>query len=419
MNRKRIILIPDASYLSNPIFIGIGRKSGPELLTIYLNPNFPFSRYEKDENYSDLEDKQIFDEYTNIDKKFFNSFKGTLFKRNIVQKLISFWTFIFLFSKYNRKFKDKLNSIKPDAIVMTSDVSVVNLIVNKWATGNNVPVIVVQSAFLEIVKPTFKQEVKRLFFHTFFNVILQLPFERKQFKYGHESDNCYLFLWGSFFAGDFEKLKANNRLRITGNPAFDLLFNESNIPDEDLLRLAKGKPIITIFTHKLEGVLSEIEIQEVENGYREIINNNKNWFFIVKIHPRESDSKYINLFHPIKSDNFIITKEITVKSILSVAKVHITVFSFSSFEAVLSGVPIILFMRDLVSHFDAFNNEIEFRSNSLSELKKHITEAISTEFRSEFTRKREMYIGSRLSSTDGKSSERVLQEIEKIVIQAN
>ena len=104
-------------------------------------------------------------------------------------------------------------------------------------------------------------------------------------------------------------------------------------------------------------------------------------------------------------------------SLFGRADVHVSVSSYSSFEAVIFGIPIVLIKRDLITFFDHFNNEIELRANTPEELSKHLRRCITEEYKEEFKMKREKYLESKLGYLDGKSGERVVTGIEEIMRQ--
>ena len=272
-----------------------------------------------------------------------------------------------------------------------------------------------------IVQPSFfdgKTEMGLIskFGYLFFNELLNIPLFRRQDTFGNERPENYLFLWGNDFKNCYKGQKIEKNIYVTGNPAFDPILNKETIGKEKLgFNVPKDKPIITICTQILDGILDKKDIKDIEELYRDIINGNPGMHFIIKIHPRQDADYYKKTLNGLKGKNFTIVKHENLYNLFKISDMQISVASYSSFEAVVYGIPIILVKRNLITYFDHFNNEIELRANTLGELDKQLKKCLTKEYKEEFEIKRKKYLESKLGYLDGKSGERVTETLEKIM----
>ena len=173
--------------------------------------------------------------------------------------------------------------------------------------------------------------------------------------------------------------------------------------------------MVLICTQPLDRLLNEEIFASTNKMYRFIIEQNPGLFFIIKVHPREQPRKYDEIFKGLKTKNFTVTGKLDLHTLLRIADVQISVSSFSSFEAVVFGVPIILVNPSRQITFpDYFNSRIELTTYTPEELDKNLKKSITREYIEEFETKREKYLKSRLSYLDDKSSQRTVEIIEQI-----
>lgn len=416
--KKKVLFIPGLSYLSNPIFCSICNTNNGFFQTIYLNPNFPFSKKDIIDNYQSKEIRKSFDQFIEINHSDFDYFKQNIHNSNFINKIKNLPVFIKKLKNYKVLLHDELKRIQPAIIVVDTDLSTVSLILNKWAIKNSVPVIIMQSAFVNLTKSSFYKKLKNGMFYLLINKIYNIPFVGRQMYYGNEFESNYIFIWGNYFKKIIRNKRVTKQIRIVGNPLFDDIdynLNEKMYNKSAILKKSDNRPIISIFTQILSGLTSNNEVKEIENSYYKIINNNPQWFFILKVHPRESIDKYKSIFSKINGNNYLITQSIDNKEIFYFSDVQISVFSYSSFDAVLHNTPIILFRIDKINATDSFNNEIELRANNLSELENCIKKTLSKDYQKEFHLKRKKFLKSRINLKDNKSVGRVMTEIKNIL----
>jgi hypothetical protein len=410
--KKQILLIPDSDYLSIPIFVALTKVRDSRTSLIYMNPSFPVSKEGKSDSYRTEAIRESFHQYETIDIYYFNFFLE-YFNKSIFKKIVNLPHVVVKYRNYSRAVFNKFDSLHPDAIVLTSDKTNIGAIANKWAARNNIPIIIIQSAFMEGGKVGLLKKVKRLALFTLINRLLQTPYAPRQFKYGHESDRSYVFIWGSYFQEYFLK-KARDRIIITGNPIFDNYSNGVNLRNEKIDSLANNKPVISIFTMPYLNVLNKKQEKIVSETYRQLIVGNPEWYFVIKTHPRERKGFYERLLENNRTSNYHITNTGDISGVLGSSDVQVSLFSYTSFQAVIAGVPIILFKDEYIKHHDNFNNEIELRANNLIELENAIILSLSDDYKEEYKSKRRQYLDTRLHSLDRRSSERVINCISDI-----
>lgn len=419
--KKRVVYIPSYYYLSHPIFFNIVRCAKDRFQNIYFNTKDPLFAKTNKGGIKQEEIKTYFDEYHEIDTPLTLSSLADF--DNTSEKYRCVISFVSRFKAFRIRLEQQLDMLNPDAIVTATDMGgYINRMCNLWAERNNVHFIIIQPSFLEadLISNKIKNKSKNQLCYLLFNKLLNIPVFRRQNYFGNERPKNYLFLWGESFKNRYKGLKIEKNIYITGNPAFDPLFEGESIGkggNNIGIEIPKDRPIAIICTQILEGLIDEKDIREVENLYRTVIKDNPNLYFIVKVHPRQDLEKYNKIFDDIAKNNFVIVKNMDLYSLFGCADVHVSVSSYSSFEAVIFGIPIVLIKRDLITFFDHFNNKIELRANTSKELSAHLRRCITVEYKEEFKMKREKYLGSKLGYLDSKSGERVVKGIEEIMRQ--
>ena len=114
--------------------------------------------------------------------------------------------------------------------------------------------------------------------------------------------------------------------------------------------------------------------------------------------------------------NYRIVKDIDLHDLYQITDVQVSILSYSSFEAVVLGVPIVLVNPDnRLKLFDYFDSEIALSANTADELSAHLKRCLTDEYIEEFRTKRKKYLESRLDYLDGRSGKRVVEKVEEII----
>jgi len=322
--------------------------------------------------------------------------------------------------KYISNIKNALSEIKPAAIITTSDMSYSARISRQWASKNNVSLIIIQPSFLNFGESNYNYNLNHRIKYLLFNKILNIPLYRRQTLFGNENKNNYLFLWGDYFKKFYRDKEVYNNIFITGNPVFDKYLVSHEKEDSSLrkiLNIPSGERVVTICTGGFVEVYDSDAFTKLLDIYKQTIVNNEDLFFVVKVHPRKNLEKYNTSFEDLNTNNYKIIKNINLYDLYRITDAQVSVMSYSSFEAVVFGIPIVLVnLRIRVSPLDFFNDEIELKANTPKELSKHLRRCLTEEYKNEFRLKRKKYLESRLGYLDEKSGERVVEKVEKIIM---
>ena len=404
--KPKIVFIPTYWYLSNPVFFSVVKEFRERFHTVYFNTKDPvFSRH-SETNIKKEEVLEYFDEYEEIDESPFSSkSRGVL-------------SMMRCFRDQKPRLERQLKKLAPDAIVSTSDSSgYINRFCNIWAEKEKIPYIVIQPSFIKVKRE--KNPLKERIGYLLFNVLLDMPFCRKQKVFGNERSDNYLFVWGEFFKNFYKGLEVEKHTYVTGNPAFDRILktaSNAHIPENIGIDIPHGKPIVTICTQPLETLICKKACGRVNDFYISAISENPQLFFVVKVHPREDIQKYNNILSGVGGNNYIVTKDVNLYDLFKVTDLQMSVSSFTTFEAVVFGIPVVVINPDnLVTLPDNFNGEVELKAALVDELNNCLAKGLSDEYRQVFKIKRKKYLESRIGYLDDKSSKRAAKKIEDII----
>lgn len=394
--KQNIIFIPTYYYLSNPLFFSITKKIS-KYEKIYLNTK-DLWQYNKGKIDSD-EILKYFNKYYEVDR--ISNQKNNKFSKIKM---------VFAIKKFSKNFKNILYELKPITIITTSDMTPSWRICNKWARKNNVPIIIIQPSFFDFKKNNY--DFKKRFKHLLYNKILNIPYFSRQGYIGNEDKNNYLFLWSEYFKQYYKNKPIYDNIYITGNPVFDKYFNECKKKNDTyykILNISPDKNIITFCTQWID--------KELINIVKRTIVVNKEFYFIIKVHPNEDIEKYNKAFKEVDNINYKIVKDINLHKLYEITDVQVSLpSSYSSFEAIALGIPIILInLKNKYEFVDFFNNEIELRASTSIELSNQIKKCLTEKYINEFKFKRKKYLKSRLTYLDGKCGERVADRIKEII----
>lgn len=407
----KLVFIPSFDYSSIPLFINIAKNADASIDSIYLDLSDPFLYYTNNKDINALSDyfnaiqSMEFTDYTFLNK---------YLKKNIFYKIFQFSHFISKLNGYQKKVISTISCLSMDAIVATSDSTFSSAIVNKWAVKNKIPFIIIQPTFIDTPKLQLLKILKSKILYFILNKLFSIPLMNRQNIFGNEYSSNYLFLWGKKFQSMYKDLPIKNHIKIVGNPVFDELRDNSFRNMDKINKIFFGKKVITICTEALQYTIKG-NIDWINKIYIEVVKNNVDLFFIIKIHPRDNKEYYHSIFQRINQSNYCIIHDLSLYDVYKFTDIQISVNSYSSFEAVVCGIPIILFNKKLLSSCDYFEGEIELNAHSPDDLNKMIRTALSEEYQKIFSIKREHFLHSIIGETDGNSAKKIIKEIENII----
>jgi hypothetical protein len=346
---------------------------------------------------------------TKYDNKFITQdIKNNYFNDYHELKDISFdvkgpWKKYQVFKKWKQEIISYMNKISPQVVVSCSDQSMSDKIISSWCKKKNKEFIVLQPSFISGMyykQFGFSHKIKYLIF----NKLLSVPRYRKQHLFGNEERWTHLLLWGQYFV---ENPKRPN-MHFVGNPAFDVLFSQ-------FTGKRKLKNNVLICTQNIKAMVGKEAFDQVIDMYLQAINAKPDLTFYIKVHPRESIEKYELIFPKKHFPNVKVVQEGNLYDLFRTCDVQISVSSYTSFEAVATGLPIIIVNPNNVFDFiDHFREEIEIKVTNQEKIVKAIDLARSEHYWAEFSEKREKYFKNMVHSTDGQSGKRAAEKIEEI-----
>lgn len=384
----RILYIPSSYYLSNPIFLAIA-KAAKKHTNIYFDTRDGFNVNCENKDAEDI----------------VNTFNCLLINGNTFSIGIKN---IFNFQEHKRKLRAKLKYLNPDVILVTTDMGkYANRVINKWAKENNIPFIIIQPSFLEGSLLSIKNMLRNKLGYLLFNKLLSIPLFRRQKMYGCEKSSNYLFLWGQDFKKMYEGTCIEKNIRLVGNPVFDDLAPRINTS-------VFKTPVALLCPSMFKGVINKENEVKIQKMYQDIVKQNPQVHFIVKVHPRETEEQYEELLKDCGS-NYFITKTANIYELFRLVDVQISLVSYSSFEAIVAGVPVILLGNHMLKFpFDQFNHKAIFSIDSIEEFNWALDICLSKEYIKKFKKLRTDYLSTKLKYL-GSSAKHVVKEIEVIV----
>lgn len=410
----KVILLPNYYYLLKTLYKKLATTNNT-IEWIFLNTNDP-QFYEVNKNNLNIEEIKEYASYTEIEP----SYVEKLYTEKNRVKLIK------IYREYKKVVLKKLNQINPDAILTLNDKGHISIrVCNIWAIKNKKPFLVVQPAFLsfEDSKKTLKDRLK----YFFYNTLLRLPLYNKTDSFGMRFKQNILILWGEFFKQQYEhhigKLPQN--YYITGFPNFDNITikkdKEKKLFEQELNVDLKNKKIVLICTQNMDYWYGEGTNNKINEIYFETIKQNLNVFFILKIHPREPITYYESFFENLSSDNFSITQKYNLYQLMQFVDIQISISSFTSFEAIVYGLPIILLDLDIFKENIRYQTSlavleaIAVKAKNPKEITKQISKLIKRDYLEDYNNKRRKFLKNRLLNLDNKSSERIIELILKLI----
>jgi len=380
---KKILFIPTYTYLSSPIFSNLLPKlKGYE--TIYLDIEDQYSSAKTSKNFKDQFSKSI---------NLYMNAQGTTFR----EKMVKFFKMI----RYMSRLKKVIEVESPSAIVTTGDLTFsLRIIKEKFP---DIPIFMIQPAlFTKVDTP---RRVFQDIEYIIFNKILKIPIASRQNYFGQEFDDIYLLLWGEHFRN---MLDNRDNCYIVGDLTLDTFPIKSNNKEkQNLLKNTKysiDTPIVTICTSVLEGFVEKEIIEYTHKIYQNLIIEQQDLYFIIKLHPRNNGQKMRQLFESLNVENMII-KDTNLHELFTYTDIHISSFSRTAVEAIASNIPIVVVNPDnKIKLEDFFKNTLKEKVINSNEMHQKIKDIL--ENKNSYLLLQKYYIKSKLYKIDGKSSHR-------------
>lgn len=400
---KKILYIIRYDYLSSPIFNSLAVILGGEYKHIVAYFNDAFIQQNNINILSSIEGP-LFDEILIKDFDEIHYANSLLRKRGGPR---NYFRIVQLLKRYKSKINCILSQTAPDIIVGTTDLSFVSNIVSNYAIEKGIPFVLIQPSFLLSPPRNTMKKLRARILYYIFKSILGTPLFNRQEQWGDESSNSIKLIWGEKFNG---LIKSQN-VYIVGNPA---IRNYRNIDytngkkTKARLGIKNETPVITICTEGFGGMINE---QQVNDIYKETILNTPEYHFIIKVHPRDEISFYEKYFGGKGSNNISVLNEMPLLDIYSFTDVQISVNSYSSLEAILCGIPVILVKRELMNQVNYFDDSVILNANDSFSLSQNLHKCISNEYKNEFLINKEKFISKIFDGMNPEQSDKKIRNV--------
>lgn len=297
--KKCIFFLAGYDYLSLPIYLELSKKI-TEYDIFYLNTE-EFGKV----NQKTRDKELIVSLYENIEKNILpNKAKSNLknFKRNL---------------------KELVNKYEPIAIMSTSDLSV-SYHALKLVTNISMTWILIQPSFFQFGQPEFpfKNKLKNLINY----YLRKRPIRRFQNNWGMEYLEDFKLVWGDYFN---EKIKAK-RVFSVGNFRLEEYFrNRRNV-----MSISN----VVYFTAPLELILDSKKMKALNDTLSQIVSQNPDINFTIKVHPREELRPYKSQFQ--QGQNVQVIQNQSLLDIYKKNDLHLSVMSSTCMEAMAMNLPV-------------------------------------------------------------------------------
>jgi len=193
-------------------------------------------------------------------------------------------------------------------------------------------------------------------------------------------------------------------IRLVGNPVFDNIEERLTIFEQ---------PRVLLCPCMFKGIISEENEIKIQKMYQDIIEQNPHVHFVVKVHPRETIKQYEELLKDCNG-SYWITQKIDLYTLFQLVDAQVSLASYTSFEAIVAGVPAILLGIHMLNFpFDQFNHKAAFNVKSIEEFNWALKRCLSRKYIKEFKKLRIDYLNTKLKYL-GSSAEHIVDEIEDI-----
>ena len=398
MKKKRILFVPALLYLSTPIFLPI-LKHLEEYESYLLDCDYINYKYSDD---YDGEMQKIKKQgaqivkIADVDPDVISGSSNSLYRRSL-----------YLIKKrtVNVAIGRAIKAINPELIIMTSDSTYVARYIQYY--HYSIPTIILQQGSLAN-QVNQNNNVSSLIKNLFYVAIFKYPRIVVRQKQKDQIRVYWSQIWRE--QDNFSCVNEKN-IYYLGNPAHDSHIEEGN------KRIAKYLSNSTINIQRIIYTTQPISISHgitKKNLFNQIISNfiksKKHIELIVKMHPRDDQEYYIDIFKELRNVKFI--EEAELSDLIKSADLMITGWSMTAYEALALGVPVIAINpNNIFNYKNRYPEDSVPVAVSLNELNGFYSEIGSLDQIYQFIAKRKKFIEWNNTYTDGKSAHRIAKTI--------
>lgn len=387
--KKKIVYVINYAYLSYPLYESLVEILGDSYEHILLILEDPFI----DQDLSGL-DGARFNRVHLVQFSDHYWLKGIIANKKYIHKVP---LLLRLFYNYKKAILSEIDIIKPNLVLSTTDMTFGMKVISDFVQQFDCKTGIYQPSFIDSVPRNGFSGFRNWLLYWIFNRFFRLPIFDKQQTWGNEIPGAIKFLWGDKFSG---YLKNQKEIRVVGNPMLKRYYNSKSEIDSELkevLGIESDRPIITICSEAFKGTVDDNKVFDI---YKQTIKILPGYYFIIKVHPRDDLRFYQKFFEDSSSNNICVIKDVSIIGVLNISDVQISVNSYSSVEAIILNVPVILVNREIVSLPNHFSEHVILEAKNSVELAEQIKKALSVNYRALFEINRSLYLKEVFGATD-------------------
>jgi len=353
-SKQRLVVLVGYYYLTNPIYYAL-REQLSDFEVIYY---FPKDIIGADINYASDERVDLLKNDLNYceldyDPPWFCLRRSYWYNRSFLSKFWMWVKTVFTVSYYSRRVLNDISTLKPSAVLCTSDIFYVPRLIEEYMP--NIPLFVLQPSFLDLREKSARfQSAKYLV-----NKVISRLFENQPY-FGMECRSSNLLVWGEktydYYAG-----RRSNVFRVV-NPAHKALRDEVGklrTAGRNLilskLKLSFERKTIVIFVDHFETLYDESFQDRYESCCIEMLKFLQRTFnVIIKTHPNGDIKYWRQLFAQDIGEAACVIRDVEKAELMAVCDIAIATNSYALVEAAIGGsVSINFFPGEEVNEVDS------------------------------------------------------------------
>jgi len=399
----KLVFVPSSTYLSEPIFNTLkeGSDTKKELLLYFNLPEI--NKVNKDRINSkfmiSLVDLEVLFSYLSF---------------TILKRTLSFIRFISDLRKYKKRIYSWLDQENPEAILTTGE-TISTLICLKWARDKKKIGIVIQPSFVSLnpfQNREFKYDVQNLI--TIFLSGCRINSNNKLF--GTSYIENFVFYFNKSLDLYYERINHSRRFLIP-HLQFQNYFN--CFKSFEKRPIEYGNILLCVQNYeKLTDLVYPSDAKDINKVYIDILRAFPESHFIIKIHPRQPEDE--KFYKCLFQDNGVSNLEFVIHepllNLFKTSSLHIASGSFTTLEAILSGVPSINIRPDVIPLGNYLNGKVESNAYTSSEAIDLIRLSMSVSYYNKFIERRKEFINESFCNLEETTPRYILDVINNLIL---
>lgn len=201
---------------------------------------------------------------------------------------------------------------------------------------------------LIVLQVSFRQSLphrKYSYLHKFkafcFDYLLGVPIFRANPNFGHQHPKAWYFFWSEKWAGSVAN---NHKIKVffANSPLQNTLDDSKKELPNSIVEKRFNRPLISIFLNKRSSIGMEAMMNYIDI-YRKLIQDSKEYFFVLKVHPQEDLDFFKSVYNGLNSDQYLLLKdECSPEELLLNSDLFITQWSTAITNCMQARIPTLL-----------------------------------------------------------------------------